>query len=90
MSYQTIAQWGLLYKNHNFDTHIPNLFFDVIKVLIHSIISSSWVCIHNGKLLGCQLQAHDVINKPNLDVILHYNMGYMDLSRLCTSLDYLS
>jgi len=57
--------------------------------LIHSIISS-WVCIHKGKLLGHQLQACDVINKPNLDVILHFNLGYMDLSKLRTSPNYLS
>ncbi len=48
------------------------------------------MCIHKGKLLGCQFQAHDVINKPNLDVILHSNLGYMDLSGLHTSFDYLS
>ncbi len=69
MSYQMITQWELLHKNHNFATHIPNLFFKAIKVLIHFVISSSWVRIHKGKLLGRQLQAHDVINKPNLDVI---------------------
>jgi hypothetical protein len=27
MSYQMIVQWELLHKNHNFATHIPNLFF---------------------------------------------------------------
>jgi hypothetical protein len=26
MSYQMIAQWELFHKNHNFATHIPNLF----------------------------------------------------------------
>ncbi len=85
-----IAQWELLHQNHNFAAHIPNLFFDVIKVLIHSRISSSWVRICNGKLLGHQLQACDVIKKSNLDVILHFNLKYMDLSRLCISLYYLS
>jgi hypothetical protein len=90
MSYQMIVQWELLQKNHNFATHIPNLFFKAIKVLIHSIISSSWVHIQKGKLLGCQLQAHDVINKQKLDVILHSDLGYMDLSRLRISPNYLS
>ncbi len=37
MSYQMIVQWELLHKNHNFATHIPNLFSKVIKILIHSI-----------------------------------------------------
>jgi hypothetical protein len=63
MSYQMIAQWELVHKNHNFSTHISNLFFKAIKVLIHFVISSSWVHIHKGKIFGCQLQAHDVINK---------------------------
>jgi len=59
--------------------------------LIHFVISSSCVCICKGKLLGCQFQACDVINKPNLDVILHFDLGwYMDLSRPHTSSDYLS
>jgi hypothetical protein len=41
--YQTIAQWEFLHKNHNFVTHIPNLFFKTIKVLIHCVVSSSWI-----------------------------------------------
>jgi hypothetical protein len=64
MFYQMIAQWELLHKNHNFSTNIPNLFFKAIKILIHFVISSSWVCIHKLKLLGHQLQARDVITKP--------------------------
>jgi hypothetical protein len=76
-------------KSYFCHTYI-NVFFLIIKILIHSIISSSWVCIHEGKLLGCQLQARDVINKPNLDVILHSDLGYIDFSRLCTLDDYLS
>jgi hypothetical protein len=48
------------------------------------------VCIHEGKLLGRQLQACDVINKPNLNVILHSDLGCMDLSGLRTSPNYLS
>ncbi len=78
---QMIVQWELLHKNHNFAPHIPNLIFKTIKILIHYVISSSWVCIGKGKLLGCQFQTHDVVNKPNLDVVLHSNLGYMDLSR---------
>jgi hypothetical protein len=85
-----IAQWELLHKHHNFATHIPSLFFKVIKILIHFIISTSWVWVYKGKLLGSQLQAHDVINKPNLDVILHSHLGYMDISGLCTPSNYLN
>jgi len=33
---------------------------------------------------------HEVINNPNLDVILHLDLRYMDLSQIHTSLDYLS
>jgi hypothetical protein len=66
-----IVQWELLHKNHNFATHIPNLFFRVIKILIHFVISSSWLHIRKGKFLGCQLQARDIINKPNLDTLFY-------------------
>jgi hypothetical protein len=83
-----IAQWELLHKNHNFATY-TNL-KKIIKVLIYYIISSSWVRIHKGKLLGHQLQACDVINELNLNVILHFDLGYMDLSGLHISPDYLS
>jgi hypothetical protein len=31
MSYQMLVQWELLHKNHNFATHIPNLFFKLLK-----------------------------------------------------------
>ncbi len=48
------------------------------------------MCIRKGKLFGQQLQTCDVINKLNLDVILHSDLRYMDLSRLHTSFDYLS
>jgi hypothetical protein len=80
MSYQVIVQWELLHKNHDFATHIPNLFFKAIKILIHHVVSSSWIRIRKAKLLGCQFQVHEVINKPNLDVILCSNLGYMDFS----------
>jgi hypothetical protein len=90
MFYQMIVQWEFLHKNHNFATHIPNVFKFFIKELIHYVISSSWVCICKRKLFGHQLQARDVINKPDLDLILHFDLGYMDFSRLRTSLDYLN
>jgi hypothetical protein len=41
--YQTIALWEFLHRNHDFVTHIPNLFFKTIKVLIHCVVSSSWI-----------------------------------------------
>jgi hypothetical protein len=55
MSYQTIVQWELLHKNHDFATHIPNLFFKAIKIQIHCVISSSWIWLCKTKLLGHQL-----------------------------------
>jgi hypothetical protein len=48
------------------------------------------VHIRKGELLGHQFQTRDVINKPNLDVILHFNLGHIDLLGLCTSPNYLS
>ncbi len=68
MSYQKITQWELLHKNHDFATHIPNLFFKAI-------------------ILGHQLQVHEIINNPNLDVMLHLDLRYMDLSQIHTSFD---
>ncbi len=85
-----IVQWEFLYKNHIFATHILDLFFISIKVLIHFAISSSWVHICKGKLFGHQLQGRNVTNKPNLDVILHFDLGYLDHSRLCISPNYLN
>ncbi len=35
-------------------------------------------------------RARFVASLPNLDVILHFDLGYVDLSRLHTSLGYLS
>jgi len=64
-------------KNHNFITHIPIFFKKSIIILIHFVVSPYWVPIHKGNSLGHQLQACDVINKPNLDVyILYFNLGY--------------
>ncbi len=90
LSYQKLAQWELLHKNHNFAISIPNLFFKAIKVLIHGVMASSWIRIRKGKLLHRTLQAKDVMEKPNLDNILKSDIGYMDLSKLRTSPDYLS
>jgi len=33
MSYQMIAQWELLHKDHNFATHIPIFFKKLLKYL---------------------------------------------------------
>ncbi len=66
MSYQTIVQWKLLHK-----TMILPHTYQTIKILIHCVISSSWIRIRKAKLLGHQLQAHGIIKKPNLDAILH-------------------
>jgi hypothetical protein len=50
MSYQMFAQWEFLHKNHKFSTCVPNYIFKAIKVLIHYVISSSWIHIQKGKL----------------------------------------
>jgi len=51
-------------------TYIKLVFYEVVKLLIHYVISSFWI-LRKGKLFGCQHQTHDVINKPNIDVMLH-------------------
>jgi hypothetical protein len=70
--------------------HTYQTCFLKLKILIHYEVSSSWIRICKAKLLGCQLQGHEVINKPNLNVILHLDLGYMDLSQIRTSPNYLS
>lgn len=44
--------------------------FKAIKILIHFVLSSAWICIRKAKLQGRQLVAKDVIGIPNLDNIL--------------------
>jgi hypothetical protein len=52
------------------DIYQTCFFYKVVKLLIHYVTSSFWI-LCKGKLFGCQHQTHDVINKPNIDVMLH-------------------
>jgi hypothetical protein len=47
-----------------------------MKVLIHSILSCAWICIHKAKLLDRVLKASDVLTDENLDKILKSYLGY--------------
>ncbi len=59
MSYETIIQReNSCIQTNDIATHMPNLFFKVVKVLIHCVVSSSCIQICQGKLLGNQLQSH--------------------------------
>jgi hypothetical protein len=57
-------------------THSKLCFFKAIKVSINFVTLACW--IHKTKLLGCQLQAHDITVKPNLDCYYDY-LDYYDL-----------
>ena len=47
-----------------------------------------WIRIRKGQLKGRKLLAKDFKSKPNLDFILKYDIGYMDLKSVHTSLYY--
>jgi hypothetical protein len=47
--YQKIAKVGLTSVDRKFAYHIANVFFKVI-ILIHFILSSSWVRVHKSQL----------------------------------------
>ena len=81
-SYQQIAEWELLHMKHDFATHIPKLFFKVIKVCIEKIKNSTFIRLRKGKLCGRTLKASNVRAKPNLDKILESFIGFQDLVNL--------
>jgi hypothetical protein len=47
-----------------------------------------WIRIRKGQLQGRKLLEKDMKYKPNLEKILKYDIGYIDLKNICTSLDY--
>jgi hypothetical protein len=75
--------------NRKFTYHINNIFFNTIKVLIHFILSCAWIRICEAKLLDHVLKVNDVSINVNLDKILKSCLGYKELSRIRTFLDYL-
>ncbi len=73
----------------NFYTIELIYFIKKIKILIHFIISSTWIHIRKEKLLGRVFIINDVQNNVNLDKLLIFNLGYKKLRCMRTSLDYL-
>jgi hypothetical protein len=88
-SYQKIAKWELLHRDNDFATHITNIFFKAIKIIIHQISSLAWVCIRKAELRGQKLTAKDVRNPTNLERIIRSPLGFRSLKSICTSPDYL-
>jgi hypothetical protein len=75
--------------NKKFAYHITNIFFKTIQILIHFILSSSWIHILKRKLLNCTLIAKDVSIDVNLDKILKSDLGIWELNCIRTSQNYL-
>ena len=51
-SYQKIAQWELLHVDDDFATHITNIFFKAIRIVIQQVSNCAWICIRKGELKG--------------------------------------
>ncbi len=80
--YQDIAQLELMHKDQRFVRHIPNLFLKAIKVRIQQVKFASWIKIHKGRLNDHVLRIKYFTSKPNLDKLLHFDLGYRDLTHL--------
>ena len=78
-----------MHKDNDFTTHITNIFFKVIKLIIHRISSLAWVGIREGKLQGKKLTAKDVCNPTNLERLIRSPLGFFSLRSIHTSLYYL-
>jgi hypothetical protein len=75
-SYLKRAQWELLHKDHNFTTYIPKLFLKGIQFLIHkNNFVPPPLKFEKGNYYGVNLKVKCIKDKPNLDVILHFNLG---------------
>ena len=59
-SYQKISKWELMHQNYDFTTHIADIFFKVVKIILEQISSLVWVCIRKTKLKGKKLLGKDV------------------------------
>ena len=53
-------------------------------------MSTMWIRIRKGQLKGQKLLAKDVKQKPNLEKILKYDIGYVDFKRIRTSPNYVN
>ena len=89
LSYQKIAKWEVLHKEHDFAYHTTNLFYKAVRIILKQVFNSISVRIRKGQLKGRNLMAKDVRKKPNLDRILKSDIGYRDLKAIRTSPDYL-
>jgi len=72
----------------DFSTHITNIFFKAIHILINQVSNSAWISIRKGELKGQKLVAKDVKNKSNLKKLLKSPIAYQFLRSIHTSPDY--
>jgi len=63
-TYQEVAKWELICKDHKFARHIPNLFFKANKILIQVVQTTSWIWVYKGQLHGCEFNDEQVASKP--------------------------
>ena len=75
LSYQQIAKWEVLHKEHDFAYHTTNLFYKAVRIILKQVFNSICVRIRKGQLKGRKLMAKDVRKKPNLDRILKSDIG---------------
>lgn len=78
-SYHKIDRWELQHKDHDFATHISNIFFKAIQTIIQQVSNCAWVCIRKGELKGKKLCAKDVKGMSNLNKFLQSPVGYHSL-----------
>ena len=87
-SYQQIANWELLHSSEDFSTHITNIFYKAVKVLVKQVSSSAWISVRKGELKGKKITAKDVKYQKNLEKILKSPIAYRSLQCIRTSPDY--
>ncbi len=85
--YRKETKAKLTIVDRKFAYHIA-IFFKFI-ILIHFILSSSWVHVRKAQLQSRHFNAKDVIDKPNLDNILKSKLWYRELQTIHSSPNYL-
>lgn len=51
-TYQKIAQWELLHKDHDSAYHITHLFYKAVRITLRQVLNCIWIRIRKGQLKG--------------------------------------
>lgn len=78
-----------MHVDNDFATHITNIFFKAIQLIIQQISSIAWVCIRKAELKGKKLLAKDVRTPTNIEQILRSLIGFRSFKSIRASLDLL-